>query len=153
MARLGHRDAGQLRVRRAAAADADRLAALATGLGYPSSPEEIRRRLSPFESDPDHWVGVAELDTAHVIGWVHACVRRLVESNPCAEIGGLMVDAGFRGSGVGRVLMEHAEDWARSKGLEAVYLRSNVIRKDAHRFYEGLGYRQIKTQHAFLKML
>jgi hypothetical protein len=30
-------------------------------------------------------------------------------------------------------------------------LRSNVIRKAAHAFHEKLGYKRIKTQHAFLK--
>lgn len=156
---MAHRDTSHLRVRPATAADAERLAALAIELGYPSTREEIQRRLTPLESDADHLVSVAELqagpdgEDGRVVGWVHAYVSRVIELNPRAEIGGLVVDVGFRGAGVGRLLMEHAEDWARSKGLEAVYLRSNVIRQDAHRFYQGLGYKIIKTQHAFLKML
>ena len=156
---MAHGDTSHLRVRPATAADAERLAALATELGYPSSREEIQARLTPLESDADHLVAVAEVqaeqdgEDGRVVGWIHAYTSRLLETNPRAEIGGLVVDAKFRGEGVGRHLMRHAEDWARSRGLEAVYLRSNVIRQDAHRFYEGLGYKQIKTQHAFLKML
>jgi len=94
-----------------------------------------------------------EFADGRVVGWIHVCVSYWIESNPRAEIGGLVVDEARRGSGVGKLLMQHAEDWARSKRLEAVYLRSNVIRKDAHRFYERLGYKNIKTQYAFSKML
>jgi GNAT superfamily N-acetyltransferase len=150
---VGGGEAGRVRVRRAAATDAERLAALATQLGYTCAPKDVWTHLSPIESHEDHFVAVAELEDGHVIGWVHAYVRRLMVSNPHAEIGGLVVDAGSRGSGVGRLLMQHAEDWARENRLEAVYLRSNVIRQDAHRFYEALGYKIIKTQHAFLKVL
>jgi len=98
-------------------------------------------------------VRVAELESGRVVGWIHACASYLIESDPRAEVGGLVVDEKCRGSGVGHLLIEHAEEWARAKGLEAVYLRSNVVRKEAHRFYERLGYKNIKTQHAFLKML
>jgi GNAT superfamily N-acetyltransferase len=146
-------DRSTLRVRRAGAEDAERLAALSTQLGYPSSEEDVERRLHEIGRDSDHLVAVAQLEGGRVAGWVHAFVSRLIEAGPRAEIGGLVVDEEFRGSGVGGLLMEHAEEWARSKGLEAVSLRSNVIRKDAHRFYERLGYKQIKTQHAFLKKL
>jgi GNAT superfamily N-acetyltransferase len=49
--------------------------------------------------------------------------------------------------------MNRAERWARSQGLKSVYLRSNVAREKAHSFYQRLGYRIIKTQHAFQKKL
>ncbi|PYV02323.1 MAG: N-acetyltransferase [Acidobacteria bacterium] len=148
-----HLATAKIHVRRATLGDAERLAALATELGYPSTPEEVTSRLERIERDVGHFVGVAEFADGRVVGWIHVCVSYLIESNPRAEIGGLVVDEARRGSGVGKLLMQHAEDWARSKRLEAVYLRSNVIRKDAHRFYERLGYKNIKTQYAFSKML
>jgi GNAT superfamily N-acetyltransferase len=96
-------------------------------------------------------VGVSS--SAKVVGWVHAFASRLVESDPHAEIGGLVVNERFRGRGVGKLLLRHAERWARQKDLSSIYLRSNVIRKGAHVFYESLGYQNIKTQHAFRKAL
>ncbi len=96
---------------------------------------------------------VAQDSDAQVAGWLHAFVYRPLESEACVEIAGLVVDERRRSSGVGRALMQHAEDWARSQGLHAVYLRSNIIRSDAHAFYEKLGYQRIKTQHAFRKKL
>ncbi len=110
-----------------------------------------RGKLAP--TDPDDAVWVAETAEARVIGWVHVSVRRLVESDPEAEIGGLIVDEEHRGSGAGRLLMERAEQWARAKGLPSVYLRSNVVRQAAHAFYRKLGYQVVKTQHAFRKFI
>jgi GNAT superfamily N-acetyltransferase len=147
------RTTAKIQVRRATLGDAERLAELSAQLGYPSTPGEVKSRFQQIRGDDDHSVCVAELEDGRVVGWIHVCVSYLIESNPRAEIGGLVVDEARRGSGVGKLLMQHAEDWARSKRLDAVYLRSNVIRKDAHRFYERLGYKNTKTQHAFLKKL
>lgn len=139
-------------IRPASSADAAAMARLATQLGYPSSQEQVERRLASIHGDPEHVVQVAVRDD-RVVGWVHAFVYRLIENEPCAEIGGLVVDEGSRGEGAGRLLMQHVEQWARAKGCRSVYLRSNILRERAHLFYEGLGYRRIKTQHAFRKEL
>lgn len=143
----------QLKVRPAILRDAERIAALATQLGYPSSPEQVRKRLRGIQHDGEHAVFVTELPKAGVIAWVHVLVSKVVESDPEAEIGGLVVDEAHRRSGAGRHLMERAEEWSRTKGLKSVYLRSNVIRKDAHAFYLILGYEIVKTQYAFRKFL
>ena len=59
----------------------------------------------------------------------------------------------MRGAGIGKVLVARVEKWAREKELTCVTLRSNVIREPAHKFYKTLGYKIIKTQHAFRKNL
>lgn len=148
------------RLRPATAADARCLADLATQLGYPASAAEVEQRLKRIGDSQDHFVCVAELDegrsvdrTGAVVGWIHAFVSQLVESDLHVEIGGLVVDRNQRGLGVGKALLERAEAWALSKGIREVSLRSNVIRKDAHRFYERLGYGIVKTQYAFSKKL
>ncbi len=142
-----------LRIRRAAIRDAARLAALSTELGYPSFPAQVRRRLARIRRDAQHEVYVAEGPDEQIVGWVHASVSYLVESDAEAEIGGLVVDEAERGRGAGCLLMQHVEQWARKKGLKSVYFRSNIIRKDAHAFYQKLGYQIVKTQYAFRKML
>jgi GNAT superfamily N-acetyltransferase len=88
-----------------------------------------------------------------VIGWVHVHEGRLVDSDPRAEVSALIVAEGYQGRGAGRLLMEHAERWARSRGFQTVLLRSNVIRTRAHAFYEKLGYETIKSQKVFRKKL
>ena len=88
-----------------------------------------------------------------IAGWIHVFVKQLLESDREIEIGGLVVDQNSRRQGAGKALVEHAERWARSKRLKTVYVRSNVIRKEAHIFYQKLGYKIIKTQSAFRKVL
>jgi GNAT superfamily N-acetyltransferase len=121
-------------------------------LGYPASQEEVQRRLNQIQQDDQHTVCGAEL-SGHVVGWVHVYVCQLLVADPQAEIGGLVVDEGHRRRGVGRLLMQQAEQWAREKGCWAVYLRSNVVREGAHAFYEGIGYSSAKTSMAFRKAL
>ncbi len=139
----------KIRVRTAQITDAGRIAAFAEQLGYPCSSASIRRRLRNLLASNDNAVWVAEIDGGAVVGWVHVFVKQVLESEREAEIGGLVVDKAFRGQGVGRVLVQRAEQWARTKRLKSVYLRSNIIRKEAHLFYEKLGLKIIKTQYAF----
>jgi len=121
-------------------------------LGYPSPISEVQKRLDRILQNGDHLVLVAELDD-DVVGWLHAFVKYSLDAGPRAEIGGLVVDESHRGLGLGKRLMGEAEDWARSRALEGIYLRSNVIREAAHAFYEAIGFRRIKSQHCFLKPL
>lgn len=139
-------------VRAAEESDAERIAALSGQLGYPVAAEAVLKRLRAIQQRPDHAVFVAEMG-GQVVGWVHVYGVATLESPPHAEIGGLVVDEAQRGRGVGRALMERAESWARSMGLETVRLRSNVVRAEAHAFYEHIGYAQVKTQKVFAKSL
>jgi GNAT superfamily N-acetyltransferase len=138
-------------IRPARPGDAGRLAALCGQLGYPSTPRALRRRLAAILPDQDQAVFVAEDPFGEVVGWVHVALRPLLVSGLQAEIGGLVVDEAQRRRGLGRLLMERAEQWARDRGCIAVHLRSNVDREVAPFFYEGIGYRQTKTSRTFRK--
>jgi GNAT superfamily N-acetyltransferase len=143
----------QATIRLASAGDAGRIAVLCQQLGYPASQEQVRRRLHQIQQDEDHAVYVAEQADGQVVGWVHVLVRQLVVADPQTEIGGLVVDESYRRHRVGRLLIEQAERWAREKGCWAVYLRSNIVRRDAHAFYERIGYSNVKTSRVFHKIL
>lgn len=146
-------DSPQATVRLASTGDARHIATLCDQLGYPASEEQVQRRLRQIQQDAHHAVYVAELAGGHVVGWVHVYIRQLVVADLQAEIGGLVIHERHRHRGTGRLLMEHAEAWARRQRCWAVQLRSNVIRKDAHAFYETIGYSITKTQLAFRKVL
>ena len=141
------------RIRLATPADIPDLAELAGQLGYPSTPEQVAPRFEALAAKPDeNALIVAEVE-GHAAGWVHVHLYSLLVDDPEAEIGGLVVDAGRRGQGLGAQLMAAAEAWARNKGCPSVYLRSNTLRTEAHAFYQQLGYRLVKSQYAFRKEL
>ncbi|MCR5187951.1 MAG: GNAT family N-acetyltransferase [Treponema sp.] len=52
----------------------------------------------------------------------------------------VVTDKAFRGQGLGRKVMEKAIDFAREKNCYKVILQSGSWRKEAHQFYEKLGF-------------
>ena len=79
--------------------------------------------------------------------------QELLESGRRCEILGLVVDEEYRATGIGRSLVERVEQWARSRDLLQMAVRSSVLRLESHPFYERLGYRRVKTQHSYRKEL
>jgi GNAT superfamily N-acetyltransferase len=140
-------------MRRARLEDAAAIARLSGELGYPSTAEQVAARLRRVLPEEVHAVFVAEAEDGRLCGFAHVFGYHVVESDPRAEVSGLVVDAGLRGHGVGKRLMQSVEEWARERGYPAVSLRSNVVREQAHTFYERLGYRSNKTQKSFRKEL
>ena len=132
--------------------DAASVAVLTTQLGYASTEAEIGRRFDLLRDRLDTRLLVAEQDGS-VVGWIHVQAASLLECDARAEIWGLVVDESARGVGVGRRLVEAAEEWARERGLKSMALRSNQRRTAAQGFYQHLGYTITKTQNAFRKIL
>ncbi len=150
-----------MRVRPMTASDVERVAALCGQLGYPSTPAEVAARFKGLAARPANAVFVAEDEGdggpessgRTVVGWVHVQEVLTLEAGPWADLGGLVVQDGVRGRGVGRLLVEAAEQWAAARGYPEMRVRSNVVRADAHQFYRRLGYEVVKTQMNFRKPL
>jgi GNAT superfamily N-acetyltransferase len=143
----------EIRVRRARTSDIAQLTPLCGQLGYPSSEEEVRGRLSGIDEAPLHALWVAETSDGKLAGFLNAFVMRTIDTDARVEIAALVVDDAQRSRGVGQLLIEQVEAWARENGCKVIGLRSNVIRDRAHKFYERLGYVHYKTQKSFRKML
>ena len=141
-----------MNIRPARSTDAEAIAALATELGYPTSREQMLARLEVLNQRDSCFVAVAEVSST-VAGWVAAERRLLLESGERAELVGLVVGVHARRAGIGKALVIAAEQWASGQGLQAISVRSNVLRPEAHPFYESLGYVRAKTQHAYTKRL
>jgi GNAT superfamily N-acetyltransferase len=139
-------------IREARPRDYARIAELAGQLGYPSSADEIAKRLDGMQHSNEHAVFVAQVGS-DLAGWLAVFVYRVVEADARAEISGFVVDERYRSQRVGMHLLARAERWAREKGCRAIGLRSNVIRDRAHAFYERHGYKHVKTQKSFRKDL
>lgn len=140
-------------IRRMNVSDAAAVAGLATQLGYPAIEAEIRRRFDRLSGRQDAALFVAERSDGNILGWIHVQLTSLLESDDRGEIWGLVVDEIARGTGIGRRLVEAAEQWAGHAGVSIMVVRSNQVRTSAKGFYEHLGYAVVKTQNAFRKRL
>ena len=114
-----------------------------------------RRGQLQLQAGAAAWLGLvgpgrsAETAEHELVGWVHVFGAARVESDPFAELGGLVVTEGWRGRGVGAQLVAAAERWALENGYRTMRIRSRTERVDAHRFFNRLGYSSRKTQLVF----
>ncbi len=145
-------DSTPVTIRLAKPNDAEQIARLCTQLGYPAAAGQIQQRIATLLVENDQALYVAQQPGGPLLGWVHVYRCPLVHTDPEAQIGGLVVDEAVRRSGAGQRLMQAAEQWAREHQCWAMYLRSNIIRKEAHRFYERIGY-ELVTSSVFRKRL
>jgi GNAT superfamily N-acetyltransferase len=139
-------------IRGAQVTDLEHVRTLTAQLGYQVDSATLLPRLSHALSSGDQEVFVAEMD-GRVVGWVHVAVWQFMESGRVGMIAGLVVERSQRRHGVGRLLMGRAENWIAAQGCSIVRLWSSAGRVEAHRFYERLGYQNIKTQYSFGKSL
>jgi GNAT superfamily N-acetyltransferase len=132
-------DRQTITLRTATEADAERIAGLFTDEGYPSGPSDIVERLERFGSEHSRVI-VAD-NGGEVLGFVavHA-LPRFEHSDRILRIMALVVDAGVRERGVGRLLMEEAERLGRDVGAAFAEVTAGHHRPDARRLYEELGY-------------
>ena len=132
--------------------DADAAARLSGELGYPVDATTMRLRIEQLTMSVDHGAFVA-CQAGHVVGWIHVSAVHHLQSDPRAEIGGLVVAAHARGAGIGAQLVARAEQWACEAGFTSVVVRSQIMREAAHRFYLREGYARTKTSAVFTKAL
>ena len=137
-------------VRRATQQDAGGVAALAGQLGYPVPAEAIAERLAGL---PDRRTVLVATSNDAIVGWIGVSVDATLTEGFEAHVEGCVVDASVRSGGVGVMLLEAAERWARERGAGELVVRSNVVRERAHDFYERNGYAVAKSQLVFRKAL
>ncbi len=129
--------------------DAADMAVLNTQLGYPSTPASLRSNLEKVLLLPNNYVLVAELNHK-VIGWTNVRLVYTIEWGTTSEIYGLIVDEHSRGKGIGKELIQQAKEWTKQQGLDKLRVRTNVKRKEAHRFYFREGFREVKEQKSLV---
>lgn len=66
---------------------------------------------------------------------------------------GIAVKSEYRRQGIGRKLLDVAEDWAKEREIAVMRLNSGAARKAAHHFYQSAGYHDVKEQFRFIKRI
>ena len=95
-----------------------------------SSDEEHRSEMMDiFEHEETQLVIVAETNTGKLIGFLEASIRPFVEDCHSDRVGyleGWFVEPQYRRHGIGRILVQSAENWARRKGCEEMASDSEI---------------------------
>jgi ribosomal protein S18 acetylase RimI-like enzyme len=100
--------------------------------GYPRDPEQM---VEDWQRDEGFLV--AEVD-GQIRGYVDLVVQPWHDQGWVAN---LAVDRGFRRRQIGTTLLEHARQWAKDQGLQAVLLEATTKHYPALSLYQKLGYR------------
>lgn len=95
---------------------------------------------SEQDEDEDSSYHVMVKDEERIVG-----IARLQGIEPgLAQIRYMAVDDDYQGKGIGRMIMQHLEDYARKTNIDEIFLHA---RENAVPFYEKLGYRLMEKSY------
>jgi GNAT superfamily N-acetyltransferase len=135
-------------VRIATESDAAEIARHLTILGHPTTTENILIRWGDWTADGNTCFIAQRADGAPCgIVTLHKMVT-LHRPWPIGRITALVVDDMLRGTGVGRALVEAAEEFLARDGCGMLEITSHARLVEAHAFYEHLGYERTSVRLA-----
>jgi ribosomal protein S18 acetylase RimI-like enzyme len=127
-------------VRAVESVDMQALADLITQLGYETRASEMEMRVETILANKNYATFVA-VSKGKVCGMVGTFTCYTYEHNsPSARILALVVSKEVRGRGVGQALIAAAEKDLAQRNIRRVAVNTSFERKEAHEFYEKLGY-------------
>ncbi|MFY3790300.1 GNAT family N-acetyltransferase [Ureibacillus sp. MALMAid1270] len=133
--------------------DIEDLTILMEHLGYPTTIDNMKIRFSNIFSKSDYKTLIALIDD-RVVGMIGLIKCLSYEMDGCyVRIGALVVHSDYQNKGIGKRLIEEAENFARSIGASGIVLNSGnrPERMKAHQFYKNQGYSDKST--GFVKKL
>jgi ribosomal protein S18 acetylase RimI-like enzyme len=145
------KDIVDLAIREVDLADAEPLGVLMGELGYPTTKDEMERRLHAIAAD-SHYKTFVAVSSGRVCGMIGTSAGPSYEHNDrSGRIVALVVSEAMRRQGIARQLINAAEQDFSGRGITRISLTTRLTRAGAHRFYEELGYE--RTGHRFAKNL
>lgn len=116
----------------------------------PAALPDYRAAFARISAAPNETLYVAELE-GEVVGTFQTMVTTTLTARGSSNliIEAVQTRADMRGRGIGAAMIEFAVEKARADGMRLVQLTSNAARKDAHRFYQRLGF---KASHIGFKI-
>ncbi|MFD3257675.1 N-acetyltransferase family protein [Paenibacillus lentus] len=128
-------------IRSSCSGDVDQMLPLMRQLKYPTTPSVLHERLCMLEGHPLLCSFVAEMK-GKLVGTTFLKQHQTHDmSHPVTLITAMVVDEEHRGTGVGRLLLEAAEAWAKEQGSMQLVLSAGGERNMlAKSFYEHMGF-------------
>jgi len=118
----------------------DELGAQRESAGYPL-PDSYHQAFEQIDRDPNHELIVAELN-GELVGTLHLMFLPSIshQGGLRSQVGSVRVDRKFQNKSIGSQMMEYAIQRAKARGAHLMQLTTHSPRRDAHRFYERLGF-------------
>jgi aminoglycoside 6'-N-acetyltransferase I len=101
-------------------------------------------------------VFVARRSDGGLVGFVEASLRDWAEgcsTRPVGFVEGWYVEPEHRRRGIGRRLVDAAEEWARSRGCTEMGSDAHIANTLSHRAHAALGYEEVERVVSFAKRL
>ena len=127
-------------IRAARGSDAFAVTALLVELDCEVAQEDVERRLVRLVRSPSDRVFVAQMQ-GEVVGLLVVHLAPLLHRDTSARITAFVVNAEYRGRGIGGALLREAEAWVRARGCTQIEVTSGDHHIQSHSFYEHHGYR------------
>jgi GNAT superfamily N-acetyltransferase len=129
-----------LTIRAAQMNDAAALARLMCELGYETTESEMQMRMGRIAADERYRSFVAVCD-GRVCGMIGTVTYPSYEHNDSSgRILALAILNEMCRRGIGRALIAAAERDFAQRGISRLALNTRLVREDAHKFYDALGY-------------
>ncbi|GED60510.1 GNAT family N-acetyltransferase [Brevibacillus formosus] len=106
---------------------------------HPFTEDQVREKIEIITKKTKDMIFVCEQNN-EVIGYIHGSPYELLFSDSLVNVLGFVVKEKDRNQGVGTILIEQLEQWAKTNGFSGMKLLSHPSRIHAHRFYERRGY-------------
>jgi len=131
--------------------DIQSLTSLMTQLGYPIEVDNMHQNILKYLSLENQKAWVAEWN-GEVVGCIAVAITSYFHrEGSFLRIITMVVDEKKRRMGIGKRLMQLAEDYAREKWCSHVERTSGVHRETlgSHKFYESLGYAELSSKKKY----
>lgn len=120
----------------------DLVTLLAELSGKPTNKESMLNNFEWMEKNGDYYVLGAKLDQRLAGSIMGIVCRDLVgECKPFLVVENVIVSSQFRNQGIGKRLVLEMEKIGRERDCHYIMFVSGAQRRDAHQFYESLGYK------------
>lgn len=140
----------QLHYRRATSSDVPAIVALLADDVLGATREQVgpaldaryERAFAEIDADPNQYLCVVE-DGTTIVGTLQLTfIRGLARTGALrGQIEAVRVASDRRGERIGEAMFAWAIEECRARGCSLVQLTTDKARSDAHRFYDGLGFR------------
>lgn len=116
------------------------------------SKDQLEDKILDVLNHDDEKIFIAVCDD-EVIGYIYVNIYDVLYQEPIANVVSFILNMNKKHNGIGKTLIEAAENWAKDKGIKKARIVSDVNRTHGHSLFKKLGYVINETDFEFKKAL